>query len=195
MVKVKLSLGLTKHYAMKTYWGVEIWRHAFMTSALDASEYSASRFGRFTTRERAPLTNLIGGCVGPRAGPHTLGKRKIPSPRRESNPPNPDRPARSQSLHHLSYPEELHNLYDSQNIIRVIKSRRMKLAGHLEHMNIRMDLGEIWWDVLDWMHLAQNSDQWRAFVNTVMNLRTLQKAGNFLSDTIFSRRTLLHGVS
>jgi hypothetical protein len=37
--------------------------------------------------------------------------------------------------------------------------------------NIRMDLGEIGWDGMDWIELAQDRDQWRAFVNTVMNLR------------------------
>jgi hypothetical protein len=33
-----------------------------------------------------------------------------------------------------------------------------------------MDLREIGWDVMDWIDLAQNRDQWRALVNTVMNL-------------------------
>jgi hypothetical protein len=37
--------------------------------------------------------------------------------------------------------------------------------------NIKMDLGEIGWDGLDWIELAQDRDQWRALVNTVMNLR------------------------
>jgi hypothetical protein len=37
--------------------------------------------------------------------------------------------------------------------------------------NIRMDLGEIGWDGMDWINLAQDRDQWRALVNTVMNLR------------------------
>jgi hypothetical protein len=37
--------------------------------------------------------------------------------------------------------------------------------------NIRMDLGEIGWDGMDWIDLAQDRDQWRALVNTVMNLR------------------------
>jgi hypothetical protein len=37
--------------------------------------------------------------------------------------------------------------------------------------NIRMDLREIGWDGMDWMDLAQDRDQWRALVNTVMNLR------------------------
>jgi hypothetical protein len=37
--------------------------------------------------------------------------------------------------------------------------------------NIKMDLREIEWDGIDWIELAQNRDQWRALVNTVMNLR------------------------
>jgi hypothetical protein len=37
--------------------------------------------------------------------------------------------------------------------------------------NIQMDLREIGWDVMDWIDLAQDRDQWRALVNTVMNLR------------------------
>jgi hypothetical protein len=38
--------------------------------------------------------------------------------------------------------------------------------------NIKMDLREIEWDFIDWIDLAQDRDQWRALVNTVMNLRT-----------------------
>jgi hypothetical protein len=37
--------------------------------------------------------------------------------------------------------------------------------------NIKMDLGEIEWGVMDWIYLAQDRDQWRALVKTVMNLR------------------------
>jgi hypothetical protein len=37
--------------------------------------------------------------------------------------------------------------------------------------NIKMDLREIGWDGMDWIKLAQDMDQWRALVNTVMNLR------------------------
>jgi hypothetical protein len=37
--------------------------------------------------------------------------------------------------------------------------------------NIKMDLREIRWDIMGWIDLAQDSDQWRALVNTVMNLR------------------------
>jgi hypothetical protein len=39
--------------------------------------------------------------------------------------------------------------------------------------NIRMDLRKIGWDGVDWMHLAQDTDQWRALVNTMMNLWVL----------------------
>jgi hypothetical protein len=38
---------------------------------------------------------------------------------------------------------------------------------------IRMDLREIGWDGMDWIDQAQNSDRWRALVNTVMNIRVL----------------------
>jgi hypothetical protein len=37
--------------------------------------------------------------------------------------------------------------------------------------NINMDLREIGWDGMDWIDLAQDSDQWRALVNAIMNLR------------------------
>jgi hypothetical protein len=96
--------------------------------------------------------------------------------------------------------EELHNLYASPNIIRVIKSRRVKWAGHVARIgerrnacrilvgkperkrplgrprrrwvdSIKIDLREIGWDGMDWIDLAQDRDRWRAHVNTVMNLR------------------------
>jgi hypothetical protein len=98
--------------------------------------------------------------------------------------------------------EELHILYSSPNIIRQIKSRRMRWAGYVarmgEQMNvyrvlmgkpegkrplgrprrrwedgIRMNLTEIGCDSVDWIKLAQNRDRWRALVNTVMNLQVL----------------------
>jgi hypothetical protein len=36
--------------------------------------------------------------------------------------------------------------------------------------NIRMDLREIGWEVVNYMHLAQDKDQWRALMNMLMNL-------------------------
>jgi hypothetical protein len=67
-VKVKLSLCLTKHHAMKVWWEVEVQIHAFLTSALDGCQWSVSRPGRFILRERAPGNHCIGGWVGTRAG-------------------------------------------------------------------------------------------------------------------------------
>jgi hypothetical protein len=37
--------------------------------------------------------------------------------------------------------------------------------------NMKMDLREIGWDGIDWIDLAQGRDQWRALINTIMNLR------------------------
>jgi hypothetical protein len=59
---------------------------------------------------------------------------------------------------------------------------------------IKVDLREIGWDGMDWIYLAQDRDQWRAFAKTVMNLRVPLNAGKFLSGcTIggFSRRAQL----
>jgi hypothetical protein len=66
---------------------VEVKINAFVTSALQGGEWSASRPGRFTSRERAPGTHWIGGWVGPRDSLDTVMERKIPSPCRDSNPP------------------------------------------------------------------------------------------------------------
>jgi hypothetical protein len=37
--------------------------------------------------------------------------------------------------------------------------------------NTKMDLREIGWDGVDWIHMTQDRDQWKALVNTVLNLR------------------------
>jgi hypothetical protein len=47
--------------------------------------------------------------------------------------------------------------------------------------NKKIDLREIGWDGVDWMDMAQDRGQWRACVNTVLNLRVPQNAGKFLS--------------
>jgi hypothetical protein len=82
----------------------------------------------------------------------------------------------------------------------MIKSKRIRWAGHVARMgakenpyrifvgtpegnrplgrrrrrwlsNIKIDLRGIGWDDMDWIDLAQDRDQWRALVNTVMNVR------------------------
>jgi hypothetical protein len=56
--------------------------------------------------------------------------------------------------------------------------------------NIKMDLRDIGWDGMDWIDLAQDRDQWRALLNTVMNLRVPYNVGKFLSSC--TRRAQLH---
>jgi len=96
--------------------------------------------------------------------------------------------------------EELNDLYASPNIVRVIKSRRMRWAGHVARMgeesgvyrflvgkpegnrplgrprrrwvdNIRMDLQEVGCGYMDWIGLAQDRDSWRTLVSALMKLR------------------------
>jgi hypothetical protein len=94
--------------------------------------------------------------------------------------------------------EELHNLYSSPDIIRQIKSRRMRWTGRVARMGeekkvykvsvgkpegkrplgrprrrLEEDLREIGWGGVDWIRLAQYRGRWRAVVNAVMNLRVL----------------------
>jgi hypothetical protein len=86
---------------MKTYEKRRYSSTHSLTSVLDGDEWSASRPGHFTHKERVPDTHWVGGWVGPVVGLDTVSKRKIPSPCRDSNS---DRPARSQSLYQMSYP-------------------------------------------------------------------------------------------
>jgi hypothetical protein len=65
---------------MKTYGVVEVYLQAFLTSALDGGECSASCPGRFTPRERATGTHWIGGCVGPQSRSGHNGEEKISQP-------------------------------------------------------------------------------------------------------------------
>ena len=98
--------------------------------------------------------------------------------------------------------EELNDLYYSPNIVRVIKSRRIRWAEHVARMgeergayrvlvgkpegkrplgrprcrwvdNIRMELQEVGCAYMDWIGLAQDRDRWRRLVSAVMNLRVL----------------------
>ena len=45
--------------------------------------------------------------------------------------------------------------------------------------NIQMDLEEVVWGGMDWNHVAQNRDEWRAVVNAVLSIRIPSNAGNF----------------
>jgi hypothetical protein len=98
------------------------------------------------------------------------------------------------------YNEELRDLNPSPSIIRIIKSRRMRWAGHVARIgekrnaygllvgkpegkrplarrrrrwvdNIKMELVEVGWGDVDWIDLAQDRNRWRALVNSVLNLR------------------------
>jgi hypothetical protein len=91
-VKVTLSLCFSFTWAPRHEGVLGEWRYSSthsLTSAPDGGKWSASRPGRFTPRGRAPGTHLIGGWVGPRAILDVVVKRKIPSPRQESNPRTP----------------------------------------------------------------------------------------------------------
>jgi hypothetical protein len=110
--------------------------------------------------------------------------------------------------------EELHIFYSSRNIVRQIKSRRMRWEGHVARMGeerkvykglveklerksplgrprrrwedgIRMDLVEIGWGSIEWIQLAQDRWRWRALVNTVMNLRVLAARNLLVNHLIF----------
>jgi hypothetical protein len=58
-------------------------------------------------------------------------------------------------------------LVGEPEVKRSLGSQRHRWGGD----NIKIDLREIGWDGMDWCNLAQDKDQWRALVNTVMNLQ------------------------
>jgi len=87
--------------------------------------------------------------------------------------------------------EELSDLYSLPNVVRVVRSRRMRWVGHVGEGrgmhrvlvgkpegrprcrwedNIKMDLQEVGGGCGDWMELAQDRDRWRALVSMVMHL-------------------------
>jgi hypothetical protein len=74
---------------MKTYGGVEVPLHTFLTSALDWGGWSPSRPGRFTPGEKAPGTDWVAGWVSLKADLEAVAKRKNPCPCRESKPGRP----------------------------------------------------------------------------------------------------------
>jgi hypothetical protein len=83
LITVKVKLSLCFNWAPRHEGVLGEWRYSSthsLTSALDGGEWSASRTGRFTPRERAPGTHWIGGWVSPRAVLDAVVKRKIPSP-------------------------------------------------------------------------------------------------------------------
>jgi hypothetical protein len=62
---------------MKTYGGVDVRIHVFLTSTLAGGERPLSRPSRFTHGERSPRIHWIGGWVGPRTGLDDMEKRKF----------------------------------------------------------------------------------------------------------------------
>jgi hypothetical protein len=88
---------------MKTYGGVDVYIHIYLTSALFGGEWLASRPGRFTPEERAPGIHFIGCWMSPRTGLDDVEKRKfLTLPRLEIRLLG--RPARNQSLYRLRIP-------------------------------------------------------------------------------------------
>jgi hypothetical protein len=55
-------------------------------------------------------------------------------------------------------------------VVKPEGKRPLRRPKHRWEENIRMDLREVGWEIVDWIHLAQDRDQWLAVVNTVMNL-------------------------
>jgi hypothetical protein len=86
---------------MKVYRGMEVYIHEFLTSALDGSEWSASRPGRFPPREN-PRYLLDRGLGGPQSQSGHGGEGKNSQPLPGLKPPN--HPARSPALYQWAMP-------------------------------------------------------------------------------------------
>jgi hypothetical protein len=70
---------------------------------------------------------------------------------------------------HVAQMRDMRNVCNSL----VGKPEGKRSLGRLRHRweyNIGMDLMEIRWKGVDWMYLAEDRNQWQAFVNTEMNL-------------------------
>jgi hypothetical protein len=97
---------------MKTYGGVDVWIHVFLTSAVIGDEWSASHPDRFVPGERVPGTNRIGGWVDPRTGMDDVEMRQnLSLPGIELRPIG--RPAHSRSVYRLRYPSSRNMEVDS----------------------------------------------------------------------------------
>jgi hypothetical protein len=104
-------------------------------------------------------------------------------------------------------------LYSSPDIIKQMKSRNVRWAGHVARIGegrnaygvlvgkpegkrllerprrrwedgIEMDLREIGWGVVEWIHVAQVRDRWLAVVSAVMNLRVLAPRSQSVSQLV-----------
>jgi hypothetical protein len=114
-----MSLCLPKHHAMKTYVGVEVYRHAFLTSALEGGECTASLPGRFTPPVKGPRYPRDRRLDGPHIRSGRDGEEKNSQSPPGIEPPTHDRPARSQSLyrHHVSiYPFDSFKFWEYFNV-------------------------------------------------------------------------------
>jgi hypothetical protein len=103
----------------------------------------------------------------------------------------------------LRWTGQVARLGENRNACRIVAGKpegkiQLRRPRRRWEDNIGMDLREIGWSGIDWIDLSQDREQWRALVNTVMNLRVPQNVGKFLSSCAtggFSRWTQLHGVS